>query len=363
MNPRNVLRRSALALGAFLVFGSGAQLGTITSAEAAPAEEGQPPDVNPQERFAAAQRLFDQGDHAAALDVFREVYSITKSPNARLMVGHCLLRLGRVVDAYDELYRTMIEAGKRAESEPKYDRTRDAAATEVARLEPKVGKVIIAVGDPSVVDINVNGAPLAADRVGVPVAVDPGEIVVTARGSASKRGPIRLVARVAAGETKTLTVVLPDEAPASKPRSGRVVSASETASPTKAPSGGGFVPRGGVRTLGFVAAGVGALGMVTFGVAGSMVQGKLSTLEAECGSARCRDLKYASLIDSGKTLTAVTNVGLAVGLAGLAAGGAMIAFGGPAQRRSDASTSDASVSLRLQVLPTKAMNVALIGAF
>src|SRR5262245_60197969 len=68
---------------------------------------------SPQAQFEEAQTLFDHGDHAAALDLFREVYSATKSPNALLMAGHCLLKLGRSVEAYEELSRAATEAGKR----------------------------------------------------------------------------------------------------------------------------------------------------------------------------------------------------------------------------------------------------------
>lgn len=310
----------------------------------------------PQERFDAAQKLVDQGKHAEALQVFREVYAATKSPNARMMVSHCLVALGRIAEAYDELTATMREAGMRSESEPKYAPTRDAAATEIARLELKVGKLIVALADPARAEVTLNGARLSPERLGVPIAVNPGAAVVTAKKPGSEA--VQLTARVGAGQTRTVTVVFRDEAEDPAEASG---SGSGPAAPAMS---GGFVGRGGVRSLGFVATGIGIAGMVVFGVAGAMVQDRLSTLEEGCGDAPCTDPKYLPVIDSGRTLTTVTNAGLAVGIAGLASGAAMIALGGPrsASKSSAPGVKKAGARVSIEVSPFGA-GAALRGSF
>jgi hypothetical protein len=86
-----------------------------------------------------------------------------------------------------------------------------------------------------------------------------------------------------------------------------------------------------VRKAGFAVAGLGVAGMAVFGVTGFIAQNKFKTLEEECGSTRCTDIKYADVIDSGKTMALLANIGLGVGIAGIVGGGAMIIFGGSRQ--------------------------------
>lgn len=281
-----------------------------------------------QKRFDEAQRLFDARKYEEALALFREAYEASKSPNAHIMVGNCLVALGRSAEAYDAMAATMREAAKRAETEPKYAATRDSAAQQLAVLEPKVGKVVIVLAEPGAsASVTLNGAPLAPERLGLPVAVEPGAIQVEATQAGGGRSA-RYEVTVGAGEAKTVAVVFkePEKEPAKPP----------------GPLDKGASQGGGVRTAGFAVAGLGVAGMAVFGVAGLMVHSKLSTLEDECGGARCSDPKYADVIDSGKTLALVTNIGLSVGLAGLAAGGLMIALGGPT--RAPAATASIGVS-------------------
>src|SRR5437868_6752686 len=54
-------------------------------------------------RFKAAQQLYDKGDFAGALALFRDVMGINGSPNARLYAARCLRELGRLPEAYEEL--------------------------------------------------------------------------------------------------------------------------------------------------------------------------------------------------------------------------------------------------------------------
>lgn len=272
-----------------------------------------------REHFDAAQALFDQKKYEAALVLFRQAYEESKSPNARLMVGRTLLALGRLTDAHDELAATVAEAAKRAETEPKYAQARDAAAAELAPLEAKVGKLVLTfAGAHPGARVTVNGAAVPAERLGTPMAVLPGavEIVVDGMGT----GPVKRAESVPAGQTRT--VVLGGAAPARSAAPGPT--ATPTGAPDEPPATGG-----GVRYAGIAVAGLGAAGMVLFGVATMMGDQKLAQLQEECGGARCTDPKYADVVDSGKTFDLLANVGLGVGIAGLAAGTAMIVFGGP----------------------------------
>jgi hypothetical protein len=232
------------------------------------------------------------------------------------MIGNCLIALGRAAEAYDAMGATMREAAKRAETEPKYAATRDSAAQQLAVLEPRIGKVVVVLADAGASgEVTLNGAPLSPERLGLPIAVEPGNVVVEATPSAGGRA-VRQEVAVGAGESKTIALTFKE------PEKGPV-------GPVAPPEDKTASPGGGLRTAGFAVAGVGVAGMVVFAVAGLMVRSKLSTLDEECGGARCSDPKYSDVIDSGKTLALVTNIGLGVGIAGLAAGGVMIAIGGP----------------------------------
>ena len=73
---------------------------------------------------------------------------------------------------------------------------------------------------------------------------------------------------------------------------------------------------------------LGAGGLAAFGATYAVAQGKYNTLKTECGG-RCTDPKYADTVDSGKRMELVSNVSVGVGAVALAAGTAMIIFGGP----------------------------------
>jgi hypothetical protein len=240
--------------------------------------------------------------------------------------------LGRAAEAYEEMSATMREAAARAESEPRYVPTRDAAATQIALLEPKVGKLVLEVADQADALVTVNGSRVPQDKLGVPLAVDPGTVVIAATHADGRVA--RREQAVKAGETQRVALAFAEAGP--KKGDGE---ANGAADPEGAKLGGGAQggsggdearKGGGVRTAGFVIAGLGVAGMAVFGVTGVMARSRFSTLEDECGSARCTDAKYADVVNSGRTLTTAANVSLIVGAAGIVGGGLMILLGGPA---------------------------------
>ncbi|HVY44871.1 MAG TPA: hypothetical protein VHB21_03290, partial [Minicystis sp.] len=98
---------------------------------------------------------------------------------------------------------------------------------------------------------------------------------------------------------------------------------------------------GGVRIAGYVVAALGVGGAATFAIAGSMANGRFSDIQKQCGTARCTDPSLHGTIAGGRTLDVVADVGLGVGIAGIAAAVPMILFGGP-----KAATAAAGLTLR-----------------
>jgi hypothetical protein len=313
-------------------FGAAAAALSIAFAPCAVAQPAKPPETA-QQRFDSAQALFDKGKYDEALGLFQQTYSETKSPNARLMAARCLLALGKTADAYDELYATMREAATRAEKEPKYKKARDAAAAEIAVLEPKIGKIIVASVD-STATVTLNGSALPAERIGQPMAMLPGTIVLIAQKPDGTS--VRKEETISAGDTKTVTLVFPSSASPSGSSNG-----STSPSPSHAPDTSTRTEKtgGGVRIGGIIVTGIGVAGLATFGGTFAVAQSKYETLKNECHVARCTDPKYAGVVDSGKQMEIASDVSVAIGAAALVTGVVMIAVGGPKEKKEGASAA------------------------
>ena len=76
----------------------------------------------------------------------------------------------------------------------------------------------------------------------------------------------------------------------------------------------------GQKTLGYVLAGVGVAGLVTGIVAGVMVLGDKSTVDANCDADKRCNAEGLDAAERGKTMGIVTTVGLVTGAVGLGAG-------------------------------------------
>ena len=302
----------------------------VPSAEAAP-KAGKPAAAAKDpviELFESANKLYTEKKYDAAELLFRKVYEQSQSPNAHLMIGKCLLGSNRLPEAYDELSATLREAAKRAETEAKYADARDAAAAELAPLEVKIGKVVITLVDaPAGARVRVGGTELPPEKLGTPIAVMPGSVEIVAEGLA--QGTTTRREEIKGGETKS--VVFGAEA-ADK--------SAKTPSTPIEPSIPEETTGGGVRKAGFAVLGLGVVGMGLFAFGGLQGNSKFATLEKECGGTRCTDPKYADIVDSGKTMDLLANIGLGVGAAGLVAGTIMVIVGGPKPKP---KTTEASV--------------------
>lgn len=285
--------------------------------------------------FAEGRRLFNEGEPGLALPLFREALERTDSPNARLFIARCLRDTGKLVEAYIEMRRTLEDARELAADEKRYEATRDAAAAELAKLDKRVGRVVVAV--PDEVDaptITVAGRALAAAERGQPAPVMPGEIDVSVTAEGWEAAAKKVV--VAAGQLETVVMTM------TRKSGGPAVTAEP---PAPAPDAPEEVDRGFgvVRALGIGVAVLGLGGVVMAAVTGSMVQSNVDQIEAECGGTRCTDPSYGELIDDTKTLQLLTNIGAFAGGGLLVAGTLMIIFGGP--------DDDSEAAARMSLVP------------
>jgi hypothetical protein len=74
-----------------------------------------------------------------------------------------------------------------------------------------------------------------------------------------------------------------------------------------------------LRTYAYIAGGVGLAGLATLAVFGTLAHGTYDDLQNACPNGACPPSKQGE-VSSGKTQETLANVGLAVGIVGVAAG-------------------------------------------
>lgn len=280
------------------------------------------PSDEAKESFDKGKTLFEQKKYEDALPALQRATELTDSPNARLYVGRCLKELGRRAEAYEELRMAMSDAAKLADSDPKYAKTRDAAAAQVAILDREVGKVVVVVTEQRKgVVAKLAGRTLLGTELGVPRAVEPGAVVVQLEVD----GKVVSEKTVDVGAGATVSVTLAPDG-AAETKTGPTDPDPKTGPKTEPKTSGG-----GVRIAGFVVGGLGVGGLIGFGVAGGLALGKKGELDDACGDGACPDDSHQDTIDEGRTLSLAANVCLGVGAGLLTAGVFMIAFGGPTE--------------------------------
>jgi hypothetical protein len=306
LRPWACVSIAALLLGRALT----AHADGVLPSEATPAQREQA-----QARFARGKELFTKRSFEEARVEFIASHDIVVSPNTRLQIGRCLRATGKFVAAYAEFGRTMSEAKELSAGDNRYKLASDAAMIERGELEPLLGFVSLTIDNPSdATRVTVGGEELRRAAWTEPAPAAPGvtEIVVETPGHAPVKTSVTLAqgaktsARIDAQSGALLT---PEPAPVAQPPPQPQPEAPPPAPPQPLP----------LRTLAYVAGGVGAAGLVTFAVSGLLAKSTYDDLQTKCGDGPCPPDK-AGEISSGKTQQTVANVGLVLGVIGAGAG-------------------------------------------
>lgn len=303
----------SLCLGLVLLSGSVAHAETAEGETTPPAASAQT--LPAAERFAEARRLFLAEDCRGALPMFESVYEETKSSNALLYVARCQRALGKWDASYESYRATVARAEEQAAGDPKYETTRDAARSELDQVTGRVALVtVVLTSDVTGAKIRVGERELRPEEVGTPIAVMPGSVHVEANAPNGK--PQQRDVSVGAGASRTVAFSL-DGAP-----------------PTdQGPSTSTDDDKRTYRYIGIGSAVVGAAGIATLAVFGSLSKSRFDDLSDECGDEPCPASKQSD-IDEGRTYQTVANVGLVVGAVGLTAGATFLILGWPSDEGS-----------------------------
>ncbi|WP_394820907.1 hypothetical protein [Pendulispora albinea] len=325
--------RRLLAVAATLVSLAGgmssAYADGVAPAAASPLEREQA-----QSLFLRGKERFDQKAFREALEAFRASLGVVNSPNTRLYVGRCLHETGDPLGAYVEFGRAAIEAREAAATDGRYKLTADEAAAERDGVQSELGFVTVRLnGADAATQLRIAGhrvrAPLSRGAAGGagdtnaeawPVLPGTVEVVVERDGADISRRTIK----VARGARETVQIDVP---PPPSPKA-----------PARAAGGDDRT----FRTLSLIAGGVGLAGMATFTVAGLQAKSTFDDLDMRCNGTRCRE-DVSSDISHGTTMQTIANVGLVVGVVGIAAGVTLFVVG--ESKRSSSSSSRAALSV------------------
>lgn len=297
--------------------------------------------VHAQERDpAAAQALFDQarelirqGKFAEACPKFQESNRLDPGIGTQFNLADCYEQSGRVASAW----ATFLDVASQARATNQIEREK-AATKRAEKLQPRLPRLVVNVPEASKtagLEIRRNGMLVGSAQWGTPVAIDPGEIELTA--SAPGKRTLRQTLRVE--ESKTASYSLPtleqgeDAAAPPAALAAPVAPASNTATPAApaapaAPASQPALPpsdaapsKGRTNTVLVVGlAGVGVVGLGVGTVFAIMAKNKADESKSFCpsGPNKC-ELEGVRLrndaIEKGNVATIATIAG-GVALAG-----------------------------------------------
>jgi tetratricopeptide (TPR) repeat protein len=281
------------------------------------------------EHFQRGLRLYDAGDHEAALAALRLSFASYPSPNSHLYIARALSALGRLAEAVDALEGTLAEARRRVATDPRFRETVLAAADELAALEARVGRLVLSGTLPPSATITLGERRLTVADLGRPIAIEPGRVIVSVE--AEGHAPVERAVDVSAGTTSAIELHLepatgaePSPAGATEPESGADV----------------------VGALGWAALGTGIAAVVAGSVLAVLAQLQADELERACGRFGCPP-GHEGEVAAGRAYE-ISSWSLLASGAALAASGviALLVDGAQPAR----SATEASTSIRIGIL-------------
>lgn len=306
--PRALVRSLRAALGLVLLAAAPAFAQEPSASDKALAEG----------LFQEGRKLMAAGKLDEACPKFAESQRLAQRLGTLLNLATCHEKQGRTASAWAEF----TEAAAMAKAEKRKDRER-YARKQADALEKKLTKVVFSVAtENKEATLTLDGKEIGAAAWGTPIPIDPGkhELQLTAPGKKPWSDTIDIAA-----EPGSVTIDVPalaDEAtapPAEAP-------AKETSDGPSAPTKTDEKSSGG-STLGWVALGVGAVGVGVGSYFGLQTFSKQSESEDHCDGTKC-DQTGVDLRDEAKSTGTISTVAFAVGAVGIGVGAVLLLSGG-----------------------------------
>ena len=298
--------------------------------------------------FTAGKQALAAKDFEKAASEFSASIEVVDSPNTHLELARTLRDAGKLGEAWAEYWHAAESATRLAPQEERYAKTAEAATNEREDVARKLAFLQVSVSHaPGDATLKVAGRVIPVDDWGAPVVVAPGAVDVVVTSSAGAE-LARSTVNASVGQTTPVSL----EAQAAPAPAATAAPAPEAADADKAAVEERPLPEAPppepsrptkLRPFAYVAGGVGVAGLATFGVFGLLSNSTYSDLRNTCPQG-CLPA-HKSEIDSGVIQQTVANVGLGVGIVGLAAGVTMFFISMPP------STPAPSAPLALVVAP------------
>jgi hypothetical protein len=287
--------------------------------------------------FTRGRELRTQGDCATAVGLFRKASELYPGGLGSLRnLAECEESLGHFASSRRAWLD--LERGLLTFPDKKYEGWDKDARDAASRLAPKLATLTIdlnVVGpggeaEPARgVEVTLDGEKLASSLVGSPLERDPGVHVVRVTGE-RVQGPAERAVDLVAGDAKRVAlrvVVTPD-----KPAEPEVPTTPSPATPPVPADDDAERARATKRTVGWVALGVGAAGLVGAGISLGVRQSALSSVEGPCPSLSNCDPSLRSTVSRGQAASVAFDVLGILGVVGVGSGVVLLATSGHTQQ-------------------------------
>lgn len=271
----------------------------------------------------AGADAFDAGNYERAVELFTRAEELFHAPPHLLFKARALEKLGRLVEAR-EAYLKLVREKLPADAPRPFKDAQAAGAEELRAVEGRLAYVTLTVQGDSEGQavVSMNGVDLPRAMVGIPVPVDPGTYVFSARSARARSSEVTVT--VGEGNRKsvdlTLTAALD---PAGPVEGGTPSSGALTDDRVESRASSGSTQ----RVIGYVTLGA---GVVMAGVGGGFLVSWLSAKSEADTLYACDSTPMgctSEQIQEIDRLDADARAARPVAIAGLAVGGAVIATG------------------------------------
>ena len=288
---------------------------------------------------ATAGALFDKGVsdmQAGRFDTgcpaLEESQQLDPHPGTLFTLAECQAKWGKVASAVTHYQDYLGVVSRLLASQRARHRDRESTASaQLAKLKPLVPTLtlVLPANAPPGTTVTRNGVVLQAAALKLALPVDPGEYQIVTR--APEGEDYSITVSIALRENKS--VALQVRAKSSPPKRGLAEpsahsdSAAEESHPAPTTDSAGSS-----KGAAYVAGGIGIAGIVVGSVTGIMVLSKKTSVNSDCPDHACNSSDKLDAANGAKRLALVSNVGFAVGIAGLATGAVLLLSGHRAQQ-------------------------------
>jgi hypothetical protein len=270
-------------------------------------------------------RAFQDGRFKEAIDFCTRAEALMHAPTHLLIIARSQAQLGHLVEAQEAYIR--IERDPLAPGAPRaFFDAQTSASQEQAALAPRVPtlKVEVEGAAPKDVTLTLDGQRMSSALIGLARPINPGDHTLSAKSATAASEPLTVT--VAEGSTQEVRLTLHPGAPDA---AGGAGVATDTNGAGVDSAGR---PNTGMRVGGWLAIGVGAVGVIAGTIFTLSNRSNRNDANALCNAPNgCPNSKFTevnTLDENANQAATLAWIGYGVGVAGLATGATLLLMSG-----------------------------------